>query len=106
MRTITRDDWRILEAVLPRDGLVTNPVDLLTYEADGSLGLGSPQGVALPRSADEVVEIVRWAAQHDLPVIARGAGTGLSGGAVAVEGGITVSFARMKQVVEMDEVGR
>jgi D-lactate dehydrogenase (cytochrome) len=106
MNTITHDALQTLKAILPRDGLITDPMELLTYEVDGSLGLGSPQGVALPRSTDEVIQLVRWADQHGVPIIARGAGTGLSGGAVAVEGGVTLSFARMKQVLELDEVGR
>ncbi len=106
MKTMTRDEWRSLEAILPRDRLVTNPVELLTYEGDGSLGLGNPQGVALPGSTEEVVKLVQWAAQHHVPIVARGAGTGLSGGSVAVAGGVTISFARMKQVLELDEVGR
>jgi len=106
MKTMTREEWRALEAILPRDALVTNPVELLTYEGDGSLGLGNPQGVALPGSTEEVVKLVQWAAQHHVPIVARGAGTGLSGGSVAVAGGVTISFTRMKQVLELDEVGR
>ncbi len=106
VKTITAPVWQTLKAALPHDGLITDPVELIAYEIDGSLGLGEPQGVALPRRIEEVVALVRWAATHGVPVVARGAGTGLSGGAVAQQGGVTVSFARMKQVLELDEAGR
>jgi len=104
-KTITQEVWRTLQAVLPKDALVTNPVELIAYEIDGSLGLGEPLAVALPRNTYEVVTLMKWAFKNDVPVVARGAGTGLSGGAVA-DGGLMISFARMKQVLELDEIGR
>ncbi len=91
---------------MPRDAVVTNPVELLTYETDGSLGVGQPCALVLPRTTEQVVSAVRWARQNNIPIIARGAGTGLSGGALASQGGLVISFARMNQVVELDEVGR
>lgn len=112
MATISRNTlseaqgWEALRALLPRDGLVTDPVELIAYELDGSLGHGVPQAVVLPRRAEEVVAAVKWAAGRGIPVIPRGAGTGLSGGSVATRGGIIISFARMTRIVEMDEVGR
>ena len=106
MKSITRDQWRALQAVLPADAMVTDPVELLTYEADGSLGIGHPDVLVLPRTPAQVVAIVQWADRNNLPIIPRGAGTGLSGGALASDGGVVISFARMTQVVELDEVGR
>ncbi|MBM4458585.1 MAG: FAD-binding protein [Chloroflexi bacterium] len=105
-RTVSTDDWRVLRGVLPGSAVVSDPVELIAYEMDGSLGLGQPQGVILPRSTQEVAEVVRWAAARGLPVVARGAGTGLSGGAIASEGGVILSLARMKRITELDEVGR
>jgi D-lactate dehydrogenase (cytochrome) len=99
-------DWHSLRNLLPRDALITNPVELIPYELDGSLGHGTPEAVALPSSEEQVLSVVRWASEHGVPLVARGAGTGLSGGAVATRGGLVMSFARMKRVVEMDEAGR
>ena len=106
MKTITASQWQALQAALPRDALVTNPIDMIPYELDGSLGLGQPQGIVLLHNTGEAVKLMQWAHAHRVPVVARGAGTGLSGGAVAPEGGVIVSLARMKQVVELDETGR
>ena len=95
-----------LETILPRERIVTNPIELLTYEKDGSLGIGHPSALILPRDTNDVVAMVRWAIEHNVPIVPRGAGTGLSGGALAGDGGIVLSFARMKGVVELDEAGR
>ena len=67
---------------------------------------GVPEGVVFPRSAEEVARVVRWAAEHAIPLIARGAGTGLSGGAVAERGGIIVEFSRMQRILDIDERDR
>ncbi|HAG97380.1 MAG TPA: FAD-binding oxidoreductase, partial [Ktedonobacter sp.] len=67
---------------------------------------GVPEGVVFPRSTEELVRVVRWAAERSVPLIARGAGTGLSGGAVAERGGIIVEFSHMKRILEVDEHGR
>ncbi|MEW5719436.1 MAG: FAD-binding protein, partial [Chloroflexota bacterium] len=106
MNPLTAEQIKSLGTVLPRDAVVTNPVDLLTYETDGSLGIGQPCALVLPRTTEQVVAAVRWAHQNDIPIIPRGAGTGLSGGALACQGGLVISFARMNRVVELDEVGR
>jgi len=103
---VSSDDWKALQAVLPRDAVLTDPIELIPYELDGSLGSGAVEGVVVVRSTAEVVKVVQWAAERGVPLIARGAGTGLSGGAVAPLGGVMVSLARMKQVVQTDEIGR
>jgi D-lactate dehydrogenase (cytochrome) len=96
---------RPLSALLGAGQVVTNPTELITYERDGSLRGGRPDGVALPQSLDDVVRVVRWASAQGVSLIARGAGTGLSGGAVAEGGGLIVSFARMNRILEFDQVG-
>jgi glycolate oxidase len=58
--------------------------------------------VLFPRSTEEVVSIVKIAAEHGVPVVGRGAGTGLSGGAIPREGGLVVGFARMNHILEID----
>lgn len=74
----------------------------MLYEYDGLSTERPPDAVVFPSSTAEVVRIVRLAAEAGVPVIARGAGTGLSGGAVVVEGGIVVAFSRMKKILEID----
>ncbi len=101
-----QDTLHSLEALLPKGQVFTDQATLLTYEADAGLDKGSPEGVVFPRTAEEVARIVQWAATHNVPLVARGAGTGLSGGAVADRGGIIVEFARMNRVLELDTLGR
>ena len=62
-----------------------------------------PFAVARPRTTQEVAELVRFAARHELPVTPRGSGTGLSGGALPVNGGIVISFDQMRSVLRVDE---
>src|ERR1700693_4737156 len=58
--------------------------------------------VVFPQSTADVVAIVKLAAEYNLPIVGRGAGTGLSGGAIARAGGIVISFARMNRILEID----
>ena len=76
--------------------------DLLLYEYDGSIDKGRPECVVFPRRTEDVVEVVRIAAEHDLPIVGRGAGTGLSGGVIPIRGGIMIGFSRMKKILEID----
>ncbi len=86
--------------------LITNPTELITYEVDAGFDRGKPDGVFYANSTADVSRIMQWAHQAKVPLIARGAGTGLSGGAVPEHGGIIVEFARMNHVLEFDAVGR
>ncbi|MBK9714970.1 MAG: FAD-binding protein [Kouleothrix sp.] len=95
-----------LARILDAGQLLTSPVELITYEGDASMDRGRPDGVVFPRNADDVVKIVSWAARHGVPIVARGAGTGLSGGAVADRGGLIVECSRLDRVLELDEAGR
>ena len=74
----------------------------MLYEYDGLSVTAPPQAVVLPTTTEQVVEVVRLAAREKLPIVARGAGTGLSGGSVATEGGIVIGFARMRKILEVD----
>ncbi|MCX6029891.1 MAG: FAD-binding protein [Chloroflexi bacterium] len=95
-----------LKRLLAPNQVVTNPSELITYEVDAAFDRGTPMAVVFPRTTDDVVHIVKWAAEHGIPLVARGAGTGLSGGAVAERGGVIVAFSRMNRVLELDEAGR
>ena len=93
-----------LRTRLPDVHLLDEPADVEAYRRDETpyLAAGMPVGVAFPTTTAEVQEIVRAAADERTPLVARGAGTGLSGGANAVDGGLVVSFARMDAIVEID----
>lgn len=73
-----------------------------SYEYDGSIDVGHPDAVALVGSCSDVVGVIRTAARFGLPVVARGSGTGLSGGAVPTEGGVALGFSRMRKVLSVD----
>ncbi len=97
---------RTLKNLLPKGQVFTDAASLISYEVDAGLDRGKPEGVVFPHSAADVVQIVRWAAANGVPLVARGAGTGLSGGAVAERGGIIVEFSRMNHILSIDEHGR
>ncbi len=78
------------------------PYDLMLYEYDASIDRSTPDIVVLPASTEEVAAIVKIAARHHVPVVPRGAGTGLSGGAIPIYGGIVIAFARMNRILEID----
>src|SRR5438876_844729 len=93
---------RELTRIVGPDAVLWRAEDLMLYEYDALSSVRPPDAVVFPMTTEHVVGIVRLAAKEKVPVIARGAGTGLSGGAVVTEGGIVVSFARMKKIVEID----
>jgi len=93
---------RDLKKLLGADNVLNESEDLLLYEYDGSVEVAHPDCVVFPQSSVDVVEIVRAAGRCRVPLLGRGAGTGLSGGALAREGGIIVSFARMNRILEVD----
>ncbi len=78
------------------------PEDLTLYEYDGGVDKAKPEMVVFPRSTEEVVKIVNITRAHGIPLVGRGAGTGLSGGAIPRAGGVIVSFARMNRILEID----
>jgi len=103
---LTENKFRSLEGLLSKGQVFSDPVTLVTYEIDAGMDRGNPEGLVFPQSAGDVVQIVRWSAEQQVPVIARGAGTGLSGGAVADRGGIIVEFSRMNHILDLDQSGR
>jgi glycolate dehydrogenase FAD-linked subunit len=82
--------------------LFYGPSDVLAYEYDASNMTSPPDLVVVPGSADEVAGVVRIAARHGAPVIARGAGTGIAGGALPIVGGIVVALTRLDRIVAAD----
>jgi glycolate oxidase len=92
-----------LRAIVGERWLYTNPDQLSTYRSDGLLQYQvMPAAVVLPGDAGEVQAVVRACAQAGVPWVARGAGSGLSGGATPVESGILIGLSRLKRVLEVD----
>jgi len=94
-----KDD--LIRIVGPR-GYLDRQEDLRLYEYDGGVDKSRPDIVVLPRTTAEVSAIARLASTHGIPVVGRGAGTGLSGGAIPEHGGIMIGFARMNRILELD----
>lgn len=92
-----------LVAALPEGVVVTEPAQMDKYRQDWSKdpSAGTPVAVVRAEDATQVQAAVRWAARHRVPVVPRGAGSGLSGGSSAVDGGIVVSLERMR-AIEID----
>jgi glycolate oxidase len=88
------------------DHVVTEPHDLVIFERDASITGALPDAIVFPASTAEVSLVMRIAQAHGLNVVPRGAGTGLSGGAVTLRGGIALSLARMHRIIEIDPRSR
>jgi glycolate oxidase len=85
------------------EAVLTDPLELLTYECDGLPHLHQkPAVVVLPSSADQVQAIVRLCHQHEIPFVARGHGSGLSGGALPIPGGVVIGLSRLNRVLDVD----
>ena len=93
---------RELKKILGPSAVLSLPEDVLLYEYDGSVEKGRPDAVVFPSTTNEVSRIVKLAAHHNVPIVGRGAGTGLSGGALARSGGLMIAFARMNGILELD----
>src|SRR5438445_963832 len=94
---------RELEAMLGRGAVLSDPEELLVYESDGlTLFRALADFVVFPTSAEQVAAVVRLANRESIPFVARGAGTGLSGGCLPAEGGLVISMMRMNRVLEVD----
>jgi glycolate oxidase len=92
-----------IKAAVGEGGLIVERNQLQTYECDGLAALRTlPCAVVLPRSTAEVQAVVRVCAKHKIPFVARGAGTGLSGGAMPEATGIVIGFARMNHILDVD----
>ncbi|HEX2714298.1 MAG TPA: FAD-linked oxidase C-terminal domain-containing protein [Candidatus Acidoferrales bacterium] len=90
-------------AIVGPGGLITQPEQLHTYECDGLTNFRvMPAAVVLPTSTEQVQGVVRVCHRERIPFVARGSGTGLSGGALPIQGGIVISLARMNRILEVD----
>lgn len=88
------------------DGWLTDDAARRRHGEDDSRRAALPDGVALPRTREQVIALVRACRRHRVPIVARGAGTGTTGAAVPTHGGIVVSFARMNRILELRTADR
>jgi glycolate oxidase len=94
---------REMARVVGPEYVVSDPAELKVYETDGlTIFKATPDVVVLPDSAAAVAEVVRLCVRERVPFVPRGAGTGLSGGALALEGGVVIGLNRMNRVLEVD----
>ena len=98
------DELDALRGALPGGQIITDPAVMESYRGDQAtvITAGQPRCVVLPRTTAEVATTLAWAQQHRIPVVPRGGGTGLAGGATAVDGGMTLSLTRMNAITEID----
>jgi glycolate oxidase len=90
-------------SIVGRDGMLSDPVELLAYESDGLAHLReTPALVVLPGEAAQVQAVVRQCHAHGVPFVARGHGTGLSGGALPVPGGVLIGLSRLNRILDVD----
>ena len=95
-----------LRRIVGRESVIDAPNDLRIFERDGSIEGARPDAVVLASSTDHVSAVMKVAAKHRVPVVPRGAGTGLSGGAVTIRGGIALQVTRMRHILEIDRVAQ
>jgi glycolate oxidase subunit GlcD len=96
-----------LRSIVGLEGCLDRPEELFAYECDGlTLHTARPGAVVFPRSREQVQAVVRACRKHGSPFVARGAGTGLSGGAIAARGGVVVECSRMNRILALDAVDR
>lgn len=97
-KSITKE----LHTILGKDSLLTSWEERACYSYDATGQSFLPDAVALPETADQVAALVRLANQHRFPVVPRGAGSGATGGALPIAGGLVISFSRMNHILEID----
>lgn len=88
--------------VLPDIKISTEPEDLVCYGFDASGLEGVPSAVVWPKNTEEVVRVMRYASQNEIPVTPRGAGTGMTGGSIPLKGSIVLSFEKMNRLIALD----
>src|SRR5579872_3749048 len=92
-----------LRPVVGRDALLSSPSELLVYECDGfTIEKNKPDIVVFPTTTEQVVQVVKVCNELNVPFLPRGAGTSLAGGVLPVGGGVVLSLARMKKILEVD----
>ncbi|HWH78825.1 MAG TPA: FAD-linked oxidase C-terminal domain-containing protein [Candidatus Binatus sp.] len=97
-----RDLITALRAIVGERFVLSEKEDIIVYEQDGSIFQVMPEIVVLPGDVEQVAAVVKAAKQANVPIVPRGSGTGLAGGAVPAEGGIILSLSRLNRIVKID----
>jgi glycolate oxidase len=96
-----------IKQIIGDDGVIDDPVELLSYESDALQGVRSePYAVIFPRTTEEVAAVVKILHKAGIPFVPRGAGTGLSCGCLPIGGGVVISLIRMNRILEIDVKNR
>ena len=95
-----------LEGAVGEDSVRHHPLDLAVFAKDAGVTSGTVVAAVLPRSTEEVAKCVRIARAYDVPIVPRGAGTGLAGGAVPRDPGLLIVLTRLNEIHSVDEIGR
>jgi glycolate oxidase len=95
-----------LRRIVGRESVIDSANDLRIFERDASIEGALPDAVVLASTTEQVAGVIKVAAKHKIPVVPRGAGTGLSGGAVTIRGGIALQVTRMRRILEIDPVAQ
>src|SRR5438270_8542793 len=90
-----------LRAVVGAERVLTRPEELVVYGYDGAFMEGHPEVVVSALTTDEVSRVMRIANRECIPVAPRGAGTGLAGGSIPLQGGIALNLAMMNRILEI-----
>lgn len=97
----------LLKPILSEESLLWEPEDTIPYECDGLAAYRQmPLAVALPQTESQVTEILKICHSHQIPVVPRGAGTGLSGGAMPIAEGLVLSLAKFKKIIDINPMAR
>jgi len=91
-----------LAKIVGKEDVLASEMEIQLYGYDASLNPGKPDCIVMPATTEEVSQVVRFAHENGIPVIARGSGTNLSGGSSPTEGGIAMLFTRMNRILEID----
>ncbi len=101
--TISESCFKLLQQISGHENITREPEELLCYSYDATGDFYLPDAVIFPGSEQEISQILQLADQHGIIVIPRGAGSGMTGGAVPVNGGLVMVFSRMNKILEIDE---
>lgn len=94
--------FKKLKKIFGSENVLTSYKDLVFYQYDASLDRAMPDAVVFPTKTSQILELVKLSREYNIPVIPRGSGTNLSGGTVAIWGGIILQFSKMNKILEID----
>ena len=98
---------RALRKIVPDDSVIDDAEELKVYESDGLTAYGQlPMIVVLPETTDQISKVLRLSAKEQVKIVPRGAGTGLSGGALPLADGVTLGLSKFKRIVDIDYENR